>query len=112
VDVHHGGGYVKRSTKNNSYGKGIKQVLTALGIFACHIVHLGQNLGAKLLEMLEEDSEEIRKMGNWNPSIQDVSYLTKLPMKPICNLTSCQKAGGMYYNKRMVVEPPIWSYYR
>jgi hypothetical protein len=46
-------------------------------------------------------------MGNWNPSIQDASYSTKLPMKPIRNLTGCQKVGGMYYNKRMVVEPPM-----
>ena len=46
-------------------------------------------------------------MGNWNPSIQDASYSTKLPMKPIRNLAGCQKAGGMYYNKRTVVEPPM-----
>jgi hypothetical protein len=106
VDVHRGGDYDK-SMKNDSYGKAIKQVLLTLGILAYHIVHLGRNLGAKLLEMLEEESEEIRKMGNWNPSIQDASYSTKLPMKPIRNLAGCQKAGGMYYNKRTVVEPPM-----
>ncbi len=50
--------------KTNSYGKAIKQVLMTLGIYAYHIVHLGQNLGAKLLEMLEEELGEIRKMGN------------------------------------------------
>jgi hypothetical protein len=106
VDVHRGGDYDK-SMKNDSHGKAIKQVLMTLGIYAYHIVHLGRNLGAKLLEMLEEESEEIRKMGNWNPSIQDASYSTKLPMKPIRNLAGCQKAGGMYYNKRTVVEPPM-----
>jgi hypothetical protein len=106
VDVHRGGCYDK-SMKNDSYSKAIKQVLLILGILAYHIVHLGRNLGAKLLEMLEEESEEIRKMGNWNPSIQDASYSTKLPMKPIRNLAGCKKAGGMYYNKRTVIEPPF-----
>jgi hypothetical protein len=104
VDVHRGGCYDKMM-KNDSYGKAIKQVLSALGINAYHIVHLGRNLGAKLLEMLDEESEEIRKMGNWNPSIQDTSYSTKLPMKPIRNLAGCKTHGGIYYNKRTVVEP-------
>jgi hypothetical protein len=40
VDVHLGEDYDK-SMKNDSYGKAIKQVLMALGIFAYHIVHLG-----------------------------------------------------------------------
>jgi hypothetical protein len=106
VDVHRGECYDK-SMKNDSYSKAIKQVLVTLGIYAYHIVHLGRNLGAKLLEMLEEESEEIRKMGNWNPSIQDASYSTKLPMKPIRSLAGCKKAAGVYYNKRTVVEPPM-----
>jgi hypothetical protein len=76
-------------------------------ILAYHLVHLGRNLGSKILEMLDTETEEIRKMGNWNPSIQDVSYSTKLPMKPIRNLAGCQGSGGMYYNKRTVVEPPM-----
>ena len=72
VDVHRGGGYDKMM-KNDSYGKVIKSVLKFLQILAYHLVHLGQNLGAKILEMLDEESEEIQKMGNWSPSIQDVT---------------------------------------
>jgi hypothetical protein len=106
VDVHRGGGFDKMM-KNDSYSKAIKQVLKALMILAYHLVHLGRNLGAKILEMLDEETDEIRKLGNWNPSIQDTSYSTKLPMKPIRNLAGCQMAGGMYYNKRTMVEPPM-----
>ena len=44
-----------------------------------HWLHLRHQLGAKILEFLDELNKEIRKLGNWDPSIQETSYSTKLP---------------------------------
>ena len=80
-------------------------VLLFLGIAALKLVHLGRNLGAKLLEMLEVESRAIQTMGNWNPSMQDACYSTKLPMVQIRKLTGFTDASEMYYNPRMVKKP-------
>lgn len=92
--------------KTNTYARGIKSVLEALALVVTHFAHLGRQLGAKILEMLEVESEEIRRLGNWNPSMQDACYSTKLPMKPIRRLAGYTTSGGIYYNKRTVVEVP------
>jgi hypothetical protein len=61
------GGEFKKPRSNNSYAKAIKVILFALAIMAYHLVHLGRNLGPKILEMLEEESDCIRQLDNWNP---------------------------------------------
>jgi hypothetical protein len=93
-----------KSMKNRSYSDAIKAILLHLGIAALHLVHLGRNLGAKLLEMLEEESRAIQQLGNWNPSMQESCYSTKLPMGPIRKLAGCTGANGMYYNPRTMEE--------
>mgnify|MGYP002784412878 CR=1 FL=1 len=92
--------------KTNTYARSIKHVLGDLGIVVTHFAHLGRQLGAKILEMLEVESEEIRRLGNWNPSMQDSCYSTKLPMKPIRRLAGFTTSGGMYYNPRTAVTVP------
>ena len=88
--------------KTNTYARAMKSVLDELGIVVTHFAHLGRQLGAKILEMLEIESEEIRRLGNWNPSQQDSSYSTKLPMKPIRRLAGFTTSGGMNYNPQVV----------
>jgi hypothetical protein len=100
------GGRFEKAMTNDSYAKAIKAVLLGLGIAAVHLVHLGRNLGPKLLEMLEEESDAIRQLGNWNPSMQDSCYSTKLPMRPIRKLAGFVNANGMHYNPRTMVEVP------
>jgi hypothetical protein len=68
------------------------------------VLHLGCNLGPKVLEMLEEESDCIRQLENWNPSMQDSCYSTKLPMRPVQKLAGLVHANGMHYNPRTVVE--------
>jgi hypothetical protein len=80
--------------------------LIALGIVALHLVHLGRNLGPKILEMLEEESNWICQLGNWNPSMQDSSYSMKLPMRPIRKLAGFLHANGMHYDPRTMIEVP------
>jgi hypothetical protein len=93
--------------KTNTYARSIKHVLDDLGIVVTHFAHLGRQLGAKILEMLEIESEEIRRLGNWNPSMQDSCYSTKLPMKPIRRLAGFTTSGGMYYNPRTALPAPM-----
>jgi hypothetical protein len=59
-----------------------------------------------MLDLLEEESEEICQMGNWNPSIYDVSYSSKLPLPPIQKLVGYHSNQGFYWNIRTHVEPP------
>jgi hypothetical protein len=98
------GASFKKPLNNRSYVDAIKAALLFLGIAALHLLHLGRNLGAKILEMLEEENSVIQTMGNWNPSMQSSCYSTKLPMQPIRNLAGFMDADGMYYNPRTVVE--------
>jgi hypothetical protein len=98
------GSEFSREICNNLYAKAIKKVLLSLGIAALHLVLLGRNLGPKLLEMLEEESDAIRQLGNWNPSMQDSSYSAKLPMRPIQKLAGFVSANGMHYNPCTQVE--------
>ena len=81
-------------------------MLLDLGLPISKIKHLGRGLGPKILETLENEQEGIRQLGNWNPSIQDVSYSTKLPMIPIRHAAGFHKASGMYHNPRtaLIVE--------
>ena len=93
--------------KTNTYARAMKSILSELVVVVTHYAHLGRQLGAKILEMLEIESEEIRRLGNWNPSIQDSSYSTKLPMKPIRRLAGFTTAGGLYYNPRTALPVPM-----
>lgn len=106
VDVNRSNDFTKQMT-TNTYAKAIAQVLKSLGIIKTHLSHIGRVLGTKILEMLEVESEEIRRLGNWNPSIQDSSYSTKLPMKPIRRLAGFSTGNGIHFNPRTVVEVPM-----
>ena len=92
--------------KNKTYSEMVESVLRYLRIPSCHWVHIGRVVGPKILEFLEEHAEEIRRLGNWNPSIQETAYSTKIPMKPMRMMAGFDTANGMYYNPRTTVEPP------
>jgi Centromere DNA-binding protein complex CBF3 subunit, domain 2 len=91
--------------QNDSYAKHIKSVLKRLKLAICKLLHLGRNVGAKLLELMEEEDEAIRRMGQWNPSIFDNSYSVKLPMGPIRKLAGYGDSNGLYFNTRTQVHP-------
>ena len=91
---------------NDTYSNTIKKVCSDLMIASRHWLHLGRQLGAKILEFLEELKEEIRSLGNWDPKIQETSYSTKLPWRPMRKLAGFTTGNNMYYNPRTTVEPP------
>ena len=63
-------------------------------------------MGSKILDLLEEESQAIRQMGQWNPSTFDNLYSTKLPMHPMRKLAGYTSDSKMYYNIRTTVDPP------
>jgi hypothetical protein len=94
-----------KAMANNTYSEAIKTTLKKLNIPSNHWVHLGRTLGPKILELLEEESDDIRRLGNWNPSIQESSYSIKLPLSPMRKLAGYTTANGMYHNARTTVMP-------
>jgi hypothetical protein len=95
-----------KAMANDTYAKAIKDVLGKLGLASSHWVHLGRTLGPKLLELLELEAEEIRRLGNWDPKTQETCYSTKLPMKAIRAACGFFIANGMHFNPRTVVGGP------
>ncbi len=77
---------------NDSYAAHIWKILKRLNIMCNKILHLGRNVGTRILELLEEEAEEIRRMGQWNPNMRDHHYSSKLPMGPI------RKLAGFHNN--------------
>ena len=73
---------------NDSYAKGMKHVLRELHIASRHYVHLGRVMGPVLLEFEEITREDIKNLGNWEPSTQEARYSTKLPMKALRTMAS------------------------
>jgi hypothetical protein len=92
--------------KSGTYARAVKKVFTTLGLVSSHLVHIGRVMGSKILEVLEIEGEEIRRLGNWNPSIQEACYSTKLPMVPIRALAGFASGNGIYHNQRTTVEVP------
>jgi len=91
---------------STTYGNAVRKAFENLGMVASHQIHIGRIMGAKLLDKEEIPSDEIRRVGNWNPSIQDACYSTKLPMTGIRALAGFASGNGIYYNKRTVVDVP------
>ena len=94
-----------KELKNDSYGKHIRRILNKLQIVCDKLLHLGRNLGSKMLDMFEEEMEEIRRMGQWSLSVFDNSYSSKLPLGPIRKLAGYSSSNKMYFNTRTTVEP-------
>lgn len=88
-----------------SYSNPVKVVLGHLGIPSNHWLHLGRQIGPKLLEFLEELNEDIRMLGNWDPKIQETNYSTKLPWRPMRKIAGHVKADGMFYLPRGIRRP-------
>ena len=93
--------------KNDTYSRAIKDTLQELGMKSSHWVHLGRVTGPKKLELEEISPDEIRILGNWDPKIQEKSYSTKLPMRPMRAMAGYTLANGMYFNPRSVVGAPM-----
>jgi hypothetical protein len=92
--------------KNGSYARKLKEILTHLGLPVSILVHLGRKIGPKVLDCLEEESQDIERLGNWNHGIMmNTTYSSKLPLKPIRAMGG-YPCKSFYYIARTAVEPP------
>ena len=92
--------------KNDSYSKTLRKTLTRLNLPATNLVHLGRKIGPKFLDVLKVEASEIQRLGNWNPSIMDQCYTSKLPLVSIMAMAGFSGPNVFYYNCRTTVDPP------
>ena len=98
---------IERPILNDSYSEKLKKILLHLGLPSCDLCHLGRKLGAKLLDLLEEESREIKRMGQWADGVFECSYSSKLPFGPMRKLAGFLNSSEFYFNTRTIIEPPI-----
>jgi hypothetical protein len=95
----------QKELKSNTYGKHVKSIVQCLRLPTNKILHLGRNVGTKMLDFDEVHEGEIHRMGQWNQSVYDESYSSKLPRQAIHSLTGYDNA--MYFDTRTTVMPTI-----
>jgi hypothetical protein len=74
---------------DHSYTKAIKGICSSVGIATKHFVHIGRVLGNKESEMMEDDDDLRRVLGNWNTKQNEKAYSNKLPIFSIPRNSSC-----------------------
>ena len=95
-----------KSIQSDNYGSRLQKALTKLSIPCNKLLHLGRNMGSKILDLLEVEADEIRRMGQWSPTVFDNAYSSKLPMGPMRNLAGYDSDSKIYFNTRTTIEPP------
>ena len=56
-------------------------------------------MGSKILDLLEEEAEAIKHMGQWNPSMFDNSYSSKFLMGPMTKLAGYTCSYQIFFNR-------------
>jgi hypothetical protein len=92
--------------KNDSYARKLKGILTRLHLPTDILVRFGRKIGPKVLNCFEEESQDIERLGNWNPSLMDSTYSSKLPIKPIRCMAGYSSKTNLYYLSRGTIDPP------
>jgi hypothetical protein len=90
---------------DSTYAKGIGHVLKAVGCITNHYRHLGRVLGPGELELLENDGDGTRTLGNWDPKMQEKAYSIKLPMKTMRRMAKFVDGDGMCFCPRTDEKP-------
>jgi hypothetical protein len=88
---------------SHCFAKKLRETLCKLQLIGKKILHLGRKLGPKILELLIENAEDIRRMGDWNPSIFYKCYSTKIPLSPIKKLDEFSGSNDRYFPPRSQV---------
>lgn len=80
--------------------------MKVVNVHSKHTAHLGRVLGPKFLEMNTFTQDDIRILGNWQPTTQESTYSTQLPMTPMRCIAGFKEGNGMHYNPRTQVAVP------
>ena len=95
----------KKEISNTVYIKAIKEIQKQHGIVSNHYLHLGRVLGTQRLQYYEIIDDQIRQLGNWQTTVRDECYSTKLPLVPLRAAAGFLEAEGKYYSPRTAVKP-------
>jgi hypothetical protein len=95
-----------KAIKDTCYAKTIREACRQLQISTCHFLHIGRVLGHHAGEENDDSQEDLRILGNWDPSTQDKYYSKQMPMKIIKSRAGFVKADHYHFNPRTAVMPP------
>lgn len=90
---------------NDAYSKDIKKILKKKNIPEDHCAHLGRILGATTLQIKEVEDEGIRQIGNWQTTVRDLAYSTKLPLATMRKAAAYDLCGGAVFCPREQPQP-------
>jgi len=87
------------------YYNAIVKILRENLIPSNHFQHLGRILGSTHLQFAEIPDDEIRQLGNWQVSVRDLCYSTKLPLRAMRAAAGFMEGEGMFFCPRSQVVP-------
>jgi hypothetical protein len=90
---------------DRQYADVIKRICNNLQVPACHFTHIGRVAGPPVLELEEIQPEDIRTLGNWNPGVQEKTYSTKLPFRPMRVMSTFPEEKGLHWSPRQMKVP-------
>lgn len=90
----------------NAYTRYQKRLFKRLGINSNHYLHFGRAQGPLALQLEELDDRITKNMGNWDPSVFDSRYSSKIPMKGLRVAAGFPQEQGHYVISRSACEPP------
>ena len=89
-----------------SYYEAMRKVLDKLDIPSNHYQHIGRVIGAQNLQILEVEDDDVRQLGNWQVTVRDLAYSTKLPLNAMRHAAGYVQANNAFYCPRSQVKPP------
>jgi hypothetical protein len=95
-----------KGLSDTTYTRQIGKALKEFNLPHKHQLHFGRREGAVDLECKQLDPEDIRRLGNWDPTVQEKAYSAKIPIAAILSAGNFTEGGGIYFNPRTVVVPP------
>lgn len=93
------------SLKNDAYAKAMKKILKECKISSNHLIHIGRTLGSVDLQIEEVDDEDVRQLGNWQTTVRDLAYSTKLPLKALRRAAAHEHCDGAFFCPRGKPKP-------
>ena len=93
------------SVSNTTYAKQIMLGYKEAGCFSNHQVHLGRVQGTMQAELEDDDMDQTRYLGNWDPKTQEKLYSTKLPLQGMRRQAGFLDECSYHYNPRTVKDP-------
>jgi hypothetical protein len=90
---------------DRQYAEVIKKVCDSLQVPACHFTHIGRVTGPPVLELEEIQPEDIRILGNWDPTTQEKVYSAKIPLRSMRPIVGFPPEKGLHWSEREMKLP-------